>query len=223
MRIVISYPFRQDMPLYPGTPEPETIPHTSIDSGDSSNTKIIKFHNHSGTHIDLPLHFCPDGASLNEYSDEYPISFSPAYCIDIEKNGDEMILPDDFSAYDGSCGDAVALLVRTGAWRYRDKEGEAYVRDHPWVHPSVPEYLRTKFPHLRLFGMDTISIATPNHRLEGRECHRNSLCGKKPMLLLEDADLSNPALLARQFNLEVYPYFYAKTDGIPVTAIVFFD
>lgn len=223
MRVTISYPFGQDTPLYPGTPAPVIAPYTSMDSGGSSNTTMITFHNHSGTHIDLPLHFCPGGASLQDYCDRYPVEFMPAYCINIEKKGDNPLLPEDFMEYEKDCSDAEALLVRTGSWRNRDDEGEAYVRDHPWVDPSVPGYLRNKFPQLRLFGIDTISVATPIHRMEGRDCHRNFLCGEKPVLLLEDADLSNAGLLARGFNLELYPFICSKIDGIPVIAVVFFD
>lgn len=74
-------------------------------------------------------------------------------------------------------------------------------------------------PQLRVFGLDTISIATPLHREEGRAAHRAFLCGPNPILLLEDLDLSSEDLLDGAFRLRLYPIVYDDLDGVPVIAV----
>jgi hypothetical protein len=44
------------------------------------------------------------------------------------------------------------------------------------------------------------------------------LCGEKPILLLEDLDLSRIEC-GLPFHLFIYPYFVGKTDGTPVIAL----
>lgn len=146
----------------------------------------------------------------------------PAYCIGIEKRGDEPLVAGDFSGLKEECSDAGAILVRTGSGDCR-RRNEEYERDHPWVHPSLPEYLKEVFPELKLFGLDTISISSPNHREEGRESHRKFLCGEKPVLLLEDADLSGLAGNEGAFRLRIYPYFNERIDASPVIVLAEID
>lgn len=218
MRIVrLSHPLDTDTPLYPGTPAPEFSSFKSIERGDSANSTNVSINVHSGTHIDLPLHFCVNGASLSDFFEgEYELY--PAYCIEIEKDGYLPLEPNDFAETEEEIRDARAILVKTGSGDCRGRN-ERFERDHPWVHPSLPGYLKETFPGLKLFGLDTISISSPNHREEGREAHRNFLCGERPVILLEDADFSGVSGDDGAFRLIIYPYFNEKIDASPVTVI----
>jgi kynurenine formamidase len=79
--------------------------------------------------------------------------------------------------------------------------------------------LRRESTGLRLFGIDTISVAIPTHRDEGRSCHREFLCRSPPILLLEDADLSDNRILGAPWKLHLLPFFSEGIDGLPVAAI----
>ena len=218
MRIIcLSHPLSENTPLYPGTPKPEISKFRSIEKGDSANSSNISVNVHTGTHIDLPLHFCKDGASLSDYP-ESEFLFYPTYCIDIKKNGCEPVLPGDFADLKDSGRDAEAILVRTGSGDVRENNNE-YERDHPWVHPSLPGYLKEKFPRLKLFGLDAISISSPNYREEGRESHRRFLCEERHVILLEDAGLSGLSEKDNPFRLRIYPCFYGSIDASPVIAL----
>jgi kynurenine formamidase len=70
-----------------------------------------------------------------------------------------------------------------------------------------------------MLGIDTISIATPSHRMEGRESHRAFLCDKDPIYLLEDADLSSIDS-GEKFALTIFPWLLEDLDGVPVTAFL---
>ena len=51
---------------YPGDPETVVTPLRSIDEDDECNLSQISMCVHAGTHIDAPLHFCPDGKGITD-------------------------------------------------------------------------------------------------------------------------------------------------------------
>lgn len=222
MLIRVSYPLEKLSPLYPGSPEVSFNPVKSIANKDSSNTSMLSFGSHSGTHIDAPLHFCEDGFSIIDVLKAENI-FSPAVCIDISKEINSYIGRTDLEPYAEQISNAEVLLIRTGFFKYRNDKQDIYTTSHPWVHPNVPEYLREICPQLKLFGTDAISISNPSHRDEGRAAHKVFLCDEKPILLLEDADLSDPRLLDGEFKLQIYPWIVDELESTPVTALAALD
>ena len=218
MLIHISYPLEKFSPLYPGSPDVSFNPVRSIANKDSANTSMFSFGNHSGTHIDVPLHFCDNGFSVAEMLKAENV-FSPAVCIDIAKEPESSINKADIEQFAEQICDVEALLIRTGFFRYRQPQSDIYATSHPWIQPDVPEYLRDVCPRLKLVGLDTISVSNPSHREEGRAAHRAFLCDKVPFLLLEDTDLSDPLLVGNKFELHVYPWIVGELDATPVTAL----
>lgn len=214
-RIRLSYPVTRDTPLYPGTPAISCQPVKSLHQGDSSNTSLISFSSHTGTHIDVPRHFCPDGKTARDVL-KVTTEISPVFCLNISTKPQEAIRIADLKPHLESVPDAAGLLIRTGMFRMRASDPARYITHHPWVHPEVPDYLRTICPSLLLFGTDTISISNPDFRSEGKECHRAFLCGEKPILLAEDLDLSDPDLMIGRMRLEIYPWIIDDLDGVPV-------
>ena len=59
--------------------------------------------------------------------------------------------------------------------------------------------------------------------MEGRGAHKAFLCEGPPILLLEDANLSDKRLLDNKFDLLLYPWIIDELDGTPVTALVAID
>jgi arylformamidase len=218
MLIRVSYPLMTGSPLYPGTPPPSVTPHRTFAAGHASSSSTLSFNTHSGTHVDAPLHFCPGGATLSDLLGAGKV-FSPLEILEVPRVGDTCIAPADLEPFLPSRGGARALFVRTGDWQRRERDPAGYAGEHPWVNPGVPVLLRERLPSLELFGMDTISIASPLHRDEGRACHRAFLCGSPPVMILEDLDLSDPRLAGQGFALHVYPWFREALDGIPVVAL----
>ena len=219
MLIHISYPLEKQSPLYPGSPEVSFNPVRSIANNDSANTSMFSFGNHSGTHIDVPLHFCDNGFSVAEILKAENV-ISPAVCIDIAKELNSDICKADIEPFSEQIYDVEALLIRTGFFRYRQDQSDVYTTSHPWIQPDLPEYLREICPRLKVVGIDTISVSNPSHREEGRAAHRAFLCGEFPLLLLEDADLSDPRLIGKRFELCVYPWIVDEVDATPVVALI---
>jgi arylformamidase len=216
--IPVSYPLTIKTPLYPNTPVP--IIHTlrSTEKGDRANTSAITFSTHSGTHIDAPFHFCNKGKTIAGCL-TFDTTFFPSYCIDVCKKSSEEICVNDLENKISDIQNAEALLIHTGWDTIRSQDSLRYSNDHPWISPEVPQFLRQKCPKLRIFGIDQISISSVLYRDAGHECHRKFLCGERPILILEDLNLSDAGVTGK-FHLHVYPYMIADIDGIPVIAIV---
>jgi len=214
----MSYPLEKDSPLYPGSPETSFSPVRSIANNDSANTSMFSFGNHSGTHIDVPLHFCDNGFSVVEMLNTENV-FSPAICIDIAKELNSYISKADIEPFDEQISNAEALLIRTGFFRFRQVQSKLYTTSHPWVQPDVPDYLREICPHLKIVGLDTISISNPYNRDEGRKAHKAFLCDEFPLLLLEDTNLSDSMLLGKEFDLHIYPWIVGRVDATPVLVL----
>lgn len=218
MTFRISYPLDRKSPLYPGTPRISFDTFKSIERGDSSNSSIISLSNHSGTHIDLPRHFCRNGRGVEDLLKGENI-IEPAYCCNIPKKPGEAIIPGDFRHLSVP-GNARALLVRTGLYRYRSSDQEIYIQEGSWVHPGVAPFLREKCPDIMLFGVDTISISNPTQRSMGHEAHRSFLCEKPPIMILEDLDLSQENLSRQSWKLRFYPMLLDEIDAVPVIAFL---
>ena len=217
--IRLSYALKPTSPLYPGTPPLATNLYRSLENGDASNHSVASVSCHAGTHIDSPLHFCQNGASVQQIL-SYGMTFCPAYCWDLPRDVNQQITVQDLRVIDhGRYRDAQAVLIRTGFWRMRDIAGEDYTQRNPVVDPKVATFLRSRYPALRLVGIDTISIANPGHKDAGRACHREFLCNDPPVLILEDVDLSDDRLLRGSFELILYPMIIGKIEATPVVAL----
>jgi len=221
MLIPISYPLNRKTPLYPGTEPLAITPTTAIEKGDVENKSRIAFSSHSGTHIDLPRHFCPGGGSVRSLLAPEAV-FEPARCIAVPKTGAEPIRIYDLLPHLDAIRTSRALFVRTGSGRVRETNPDAYARAHPWVHHEVPGFLRMENPGLRLFGIDAISVATLGEPEAGAEAHRGFLCGAPPIFVIEDADLSYGRLLEEPWILRVYPVVFDDLDAVPVVALAEF-
>ena len=218
MIIPISYPLNAKTPLYPKTPALVIRLVRSIEQGDSVNTSRITMSNHSGTHIDAPSHFYKEGATIADFL-TMDTRFFPGYCINVPKHESSEISVQDLEESITQMQDAEAILLRTGWHAIRFDDPKRYCNDHPWVSPDVPQFLREKCPRLRLFGIDQISVSSVLHHDVGRECHQKFLFGKRPILILEDLNLSAIGING-SFMLRIYPFVIDDIDGVPVIAIV---
>ncbi len=219
MIVRISNPVTPDTPLYPGTPSLTKKSHRSIANGDVSNHSLAGFSLHSGTHIDAPRHFCPEGATVIDLLGPEN-SYYPAYCWDIPRVTDWHITANDLHSIDHAAfRDAQAVLFRTGLCRVRASSPGDYSQKNPVIDPDVATFLRLTYPSLRLIGIDAISVANYLHKEKGRSCHREFLCRDPPILILEDADLADDRLGQEPFTLTLFPVFLDDVEATPVVVI----
>jgi arylformamidase len=64
--IDVSVTIRPRMPIYEGNPGVSIDLALAIDRGDPANVSRLELGAHTGTHVDAPRHFLPDGAGADE-------------------------------------------------------------------------------------------------------------------------------------------------------------
>jgi len=62
----ISIPISPTMPTYPGDPAVMIDHVLQIAQGDNANVSRLSFGNHTGTHLDPPIHFIPGGKTVDQ-------------------------------------------------------------------------------------------------------------------------------------------------------------
>lgn len=181
--VFLSHILEVNTPSY-GAKEHFGIERTSdIKLGAVSNHSKIKTSVHVGTHIDFPAHFFENGQFAQMFNADFFV-FNKPLLVDIapqnrviSKELTDVLeqIPD--IGYD-------ILLVRTGEESSRGSK--SYMLENCGFSPEIADFLRIKFPSVRVMGFDTISVSSFTDRMVGREAHRAFLNPEKPILLLED-------------------------------------
>ncbi len=130
------------------------------------NLYNLSINEHTGTHIDAPLHFSADGTSV----DEIPISdlVAPLCVVDIAtraaEDADAQVTPDDLSAWIAANGDipdgaCVAMhsgwASKVGGDGFRNFDGKA--QHYPGFHVEAVEMLMEQ-TGARSIAVDTLSL-----------------------------------------------------------------
>lgn len=209
--IFLSHFIDKTTPLYGGAQTIVIEGDSRIGNGGSANTKRLAFPNHSGTHIDFPLHFSNNGKSLNAYTPEFWI-FNRPFLITYPVADNEIISLPDLIELIPTTTDF--LMVKTGFQKHRNTE--KYWKYNPGFDPELALKLRERCPSLKACGFDSISLSGYQNRAIGREAHKSFL-NVSDILIIEDMDLSKvPATLKRVF---CFPLMIDFADGSPVTII----
>ena len=214
--VYLSYPLDAGTPAYGGA-ESITIEHNKdMNNGDSCNTSKWCFSSHLGTHVDLPKHFSRDGKGVTDFPANYWI-FNTPFLIDISPvRLGTLVQPSDIDLESVS-PDTDLLIIKTGFCDYRSEE--IYWKQNPGFSPQFAQILRKKFPNLRVFGFDSISVSSFMHRDIGREAHRAFLDDTRPIFLLEDMDLDQIGTHTELKKVIVSPLLVHGADGAPCTVL----
>ena len=209
MAIFLSYFIDGSTPAYGGEKDAFKIQSiSSIKNGDITNNSKIFFNSHIGTHIDFPLHFYNNGKTINDYDASFWI-FSNIGVI--ECSPDKII-----ENLESINADIELLILKTNFSKYR--KHEAYWKSQPVIISNVAIVLKQKFPKLRVFGFDLISLTSKLDRNEGRLAHLAFLENPE-ILILEDMNLSE--LDFNPTKIIISPLLIKNIEGVPCTVIAF--
>jgi len=146
----LSHTYGPDFPTYFGAPGIEMDqPFNFAEHG--FNLMTMDLNEHTGTHIDAPLHFSADGASVDEIAISSLVA--PLCVIDIaakaEADADAQVTPDDIKAWMATHGDipdnaCVAMHsgwgAKTGGAGFRNADEEG-VMHFPGFHVEAAQML----------------------------------------------------------------------------------
>lgn len=208
--IYLSYFLNEKTPAYGGAEnQVRLVQERSIAVGHTSNNLSIYFPAHIGTHIDFPYHFDNNGKKSNDYPASFwlfgKVGFLNCQIDEVPEKIQE--LPRDIEL----------LILKTGfATQNRDKR--EYWASQPVIPASFGRLFRERFPLLRVFGFDMISLTSKLDREEGKKAHISFLL-EENILVLEDMCLEN--IETAPGTVIVSPFLLEGADGVPCTIIAY--
>jgi arylformamidase len=209
----LTQPFHADMPGSSSLPEPEVETLSTVEE-DGSHVQRYAAPTHIGTHVDAPLHFVADGATI----DELPLErfAGPAVVLDLDREEPGEVPLEAVEAAAEAAGGIEpgdVVLVRTGWGAHFDDE-ETYQR-YPWLAPDVAEWLLER--EIRMVAVDTISPDRARAmRPDGWDdypLHRALL--PEGVLIAEHLYLEDVADAGRSLEVTGFPLKLQGGDGAP--------
>ncbi len=154
-------------PLFPGA-APFRIQQAVSHDKDGYYGSILTYWEHSGTHMDAPVHFAPNGLFVDQLKVENLVV--PAVVINItekvRRDPDSVVTPDDIRAWErryGRIPDNAAVLMASG-WGARAASVEAFrntdssgVMHFPGFGKDAIDFLLTE-RRISGIGVDTLSL-----------------------------------------------------------------
>lgn len=203
-------------PAYGGGETFQSVPVRSMEHNDSCNTAQWTLPSHVGTHIDCPRHFCLSGKTLTDFPARFWV-FRAVYVLDISPIGSHQQINLASLPLESIPPDVDLLFIKTGFGKMR--QDPIYWKSNPAFSPELADGLRKHFPKLRVMGFDTISLSSWTNRDLGRAAHEAFLDDHRPILLLEDMDLSQVKYSTSFLHVIVSPLLVAQADGAPCTVL----
>ena len=214
--IYLSYTLNENTPVYGGGESLRIEQIKDMEQGDSCNTQYWKLPNHLGTHIDAPKHFARSGKSIEDFNADFWVSKRP-YWIDIKPINEKEIINSDYLNSFSIPEDIDLLLIKTGFGSWR--EDESYYCKNPGFAPELADYLRDRFHNLKMIGFDVISLSSFSSRNLGRKAHKQFLDHEKPILPIEDMNLSSLESEVTLKKVFIVPICVQGADAAPSTII----
>jgi arylformamidase len=205
--VYLSYFIDELTPVYGGLKNTILIEQTSsIQQGKTSNNLKITIPNHVGTHIDFPFHFNDSKKNSCDYSPEFWV-FNKVGFLDCSIE----LVPEMLETIST---DIELLILKTGFGKYRGTD--IYWSSQPVIPSKFARLFKERFPNLRVFGFDLISLTSKLDRDEGKKAHVEFLI-THDILILEDMSIDH--LYKSPEKVIILPWQISCADGVPCTVI----
>lgn len=208
----LSHLIFQGMPIYPGNPYPQFQPFYTLEK-DKANVTRLTLGSHTGTHVDAPKHFIPNGNSV----DEIPLEklMGEAIVLDVsEKVVGEGITNVDLDIYSEIVKQHDIVLLYTGTSDQWDKN-ESIMRDFTYLEPSAAKWIVDH--NIKCIGIDSFSVEKYNFK-EGLS-HRTLL--SRNICIIEGLNSNLKKCLSKRMFIVCLPLFLKGIGGAPARVIAF--
>lgn len=202
----VSLSISPEMPVWPGDPAVDLERFEMIEAGGQCNVSRLKMSVHTGTHVDAPFHFLPDGEFVEDMS--LKILIGRAYVLHLPE-------ADQITA---AVLDAADLPPRTRRVLFKTRNSEYWLRGERTFHPDFvaisadgADYLVER--GVKLVGIDYLSVAPFG---ESRPTHEILL--RAGVVIVEGLNLARVS--QGRYTLYCLPLRIAGADGAPARAIL---
>lgn len=202
----ISVPITPGMVVWPGDPAVNMQRVSKIEAGDNANVTHLSLSAHTGTHVDAPYHFLPEGDPL----EKVPLSLmlGRAYVLHLPEV--DLITAEVLAQAD--------IPPRTRRVLFKTRNSEIWARgetefqtDFVALSPDGAQYLVER--GVKLVGIDYLSVAPYK---QSRPVHEILL--KAGVFILEGLNLTEVA--QGRYTLYCLPLNLQGVDGAPARAVL---
>ena len=165
----------------------------------------FNFANHTGSHIDAPVHFFPKGKSL----DDYPLEtfMGPGVLLNIPSEPFEVITKMDLTKTGVEVRRGDIVLIRTG---WGAKYGQADYLEHPSFTEDVAQWLVEKGAKMVGFDQITPEIAWSKRPKDYRYPMHRTLLGNE-IFIMEHLNLERD--VPTRMNVMALPVSLRQANG----------
>jgi arylformamidase len=202
----ISVPVYAGMPVWPGDSGVKIKRESKIEAGDNANVSHLSLGAHTGTHVDAPYHFMPEGVTL----DQVPLERFVGKALVVEITGVPTITADHLAAADLPVG-VERLLIKTDNGDIWARPLQAFEPGFVALSQDAAQFLVEL--DVGLVGIDYLSIAPFK---QSRPTHEVLLSAG--IAILEGVDLR--AVAPGWYTLYCLPLKLVGVDGAPARVIL---
>ena len=117
-------------------------------------TLITQMTTHTGTHVDAPAHFIPDGKTVDQIPIEGYVGEGVVLDLSYKKAGEE-IVPEDLKQYDSEIKEGEVVMLHTN-WDKKRGLNKEYLFMWPHLGVEAAKYLVSK--KIKAVGINGLSI-----------------------------------------------------------------
>lgn len=205
--IDISLSISPQLPVWPGSPQVLFQRSHDLASGDGVNDTTIKFSVHTGTHVDAPCHFLPEGLSVDRL--DLDVMIGPAFVAS---------LPDSASVITSETLAALEipekterLLIRTRNSQLWENKVASFQDDYVALTADAARWIVDN--KIKLVGVDYLSV---QRFLDGPEAHLVLLSDE--IIIIEALNLSS--IKEGKYELICLPIKLEGIEGAPARVLL---
>ena len=153
----LSVVLRPGMPVWPGDISPARELRASTAKGDICNVSQITYSAHTGTHVDAPFHFIPDGKTMEQVDTARLVG--PARVVEVAGEGDIGADTLDALAASGALPQGIErILFKTRNTARALMQEDSFHEDYIAIAPDGAEWLVRH--GVKTVGVDYLSVET---------------------------------------------------------------
>jgi len=203
----ISLTVTSQLPTWPGDPKVELERVEKIEDGANANVSRLAAGVHTGTHVDAPFHFLPEGTAV----DTLPLDvlFGAVQVVEL---GDEVdLITAEIIQSAGLIHGVERVLFKTRNSQFWARRESEFQTDFVAVSADGADYLVQQ--GIQLVGIDYLSIAPYKN---SRPTHQILL--KAKIVVIEGLDLSE--IKPGVYQLACLPLKLGGSDGAPARTVL---
>jgi len=203
----VSLTISNGMTVWPGDPGVHVERTLRMEDGAPANVSTIQMGTHTGTHVDAPFHFVPDGKPV----DTLPLDILTGPAVVCHLPDAEAIDVTQVQSLDLPAG-TQRLLFKTRNSRWWEEGVREFQRDFVALTPDAARWVVDR--GIRLVGVDYLSV----QRFHDHRPTTHVTLLRAGVVIIEGLNLSK--VPAGEYNLYCLPLKLLGADGAPSRAIL---